>query len=89
MVELSSAAQAVLDAFLEDAEDTGLQMDDLRENVAAALRAAADQVVPEDYDPPRGAWYPEDAAFVDGKCVRNEDIRFQLLATATELETHQ
>jgi hypothetical protein len=42
----SPAAQAVLDAFLGDAEDTGLQMDDLRENVAAALRAAADQVVP-------------------------------------------
>ncbi len=38
---LSPAAQAVLDAFLGDAEDTGLQMDDMRENVAAALRAAA------------------------------------------------
>ena len=43
---LSPAAQAVLDAFLGDAEDTGLQIDDLRENVAAALEAAADQVVP-------------------------------------------
>lgn len=38
---LSPAAQAVLDAFLGDAENTGLQMDDLRENVAAALRAVA------------------------------------------------
>jgi hypothetical protein len=42
MSELSPAAKTVLDAFLGDAENTGLQMDDLRENVAAALRAAAD-----------------------------------------------
>ncbi len=42
--ELSPAAQAVLDAFLGDCENTGLQMDDLRENVAAALRSAADEV---------------------------------------------
>jgi hypothetical protein len=40
MTELSPAAKIVLDAFLGDAENTGLQMDDLRENVAAALRAA-------------------------------------------------
>jgi hypothetical protein len=44
MTELSPAAKTVLDAFLGDAENTGLQMDDLRENVAAALRAAADEV---------------------------------------------
>jgi hypothetical protein len=44
MTDLSPAAQAVLDAFLGDAEHTGLQMDDLRENVAAALRAAADHL---------------------------------------------
>jgi hypothetical protein len=48
MNNLSPVAQAVLDAFLGDAENTGLQMDDLRENVAAALRAAADQVEPDD-----------------------------------------
>jgi hypothetical protein len=44
MTNLSPAAQAVLDAFLGDAEDTGLQIDDLRENVAAALAAAAEQI---------------------------------------------
>ena len=44
MTELSPAAKIVLDAFLGDAENTGLQMDDLRENVAAALRAAADEL---------------------------------------------
>ena len=41
MTNLSPAAQAVLDAFLGDAEYTGLQMDDTRENVAAALRATS------------------------------------------------
>lgn len=48
MSELSPAAQAVLDAFLGDAENTGLQMDDLRENVAAALRAAITAVGSEE-----------------------------------------
>jgi hypothetical protein len=42
--DLSPAAKTVLDAFLGDSEHTGLQMDDLRENVAAALRAAASQL---------------------------------------------
>ena len=41
---LSPAAQAVMNAFLGDAEDTGLQMDDLRENVAAALRAVVQEL---------------------------------------------
>jgi hypothetical protein len=56
------------------------------QGAAAALRAAADQVVPDDYDPPRGVSYPEKDAFIDGKCVRNEDIRFHLLAIAAELD---
>lgn len=41
---LSPAAKAVLDAFLGDCENTGLQMDDLRENVAAALRATVQEL---------------------------------------------
>lgn len=44
MTDLSPAAAAVLDAFLGDCENTGLQMDDMRENVAAALRAAAEEL---------------------------------------------
>lgn len=68
---LSPAAQAVLNAFLGDAENTGLQMDDMRENVAAALRAAADQVVP-----------------ANGS-RKNNEIRAELLAIATELENLQ
>lgn len=50
---LSPSAQAVLDAFLGDAEDTGLQMDDMRENVAAALRAAVVHCTPDDSE---GHW---------------------------------
>jgi hypothetical protein len=71
MPELSPAAKTVLDAFLGDSEHTGLQMDDLRENVAAALRAAADQVVPQALC----VYNPE---FIS--------IYAQLLAIANELE---
>jgi hypothetical protein len=77
---LSPAAQAVLDAFLGDAEDTGLQMDDLRENVAAALRAALDQVVPETRE-----HYP---ATVDERCrkISAFNVRNQFFVIAAELE---
>ena len=51
--QLSPAAQAVLNAFLGDAEDTGLQLDDMRENIAAALRAIAKNCVPDDSE---GHW---------------------------------
>ena len=44
MTELSPNARAVLDAFLGDCENTGLQMDDLRENVAAALRSVVQEL---------------------------------------------
>lgn len=79
---LSPAALAVWEAFNQD--EAGVFVD-YGDKLAAALRAAADQVVPDNYDPPRGASYPEKDAFIDGKCVRNEDIRFQLLAIAAEL----
>jgi hypothetical protein len=75
MTDLSPAAQAVLDGFLGDCENTGLQMDDLRENVAAALRAAADQVVP---------------CFINKPSTRTGfvklNIRNRLMSLADELE---
>jgi hypothetical protein len=83
MTELSPAAQAIWDAFNED--EAGVFVD-YGDKLAAAFRAAADQVVPEDYNPPRAACYPEAQAFVDGKECRNESVRFQLLAIAAELE---
>jgi hypothetical protein len=81
MTDLSPAAQAVLDAFLGDCEHTGLQMDDLRENVAAALRTAADQVVPQE-EPPADFLDHAVAAEIDQRRVTHA----QLLAIADELE---
>jgi hypothetical protein len=46
MTNLSPAAQAVLDAFLAEWPDEALEQD--RRCLAAALRAAADQVEPDD-----------------------------------------
>ncbi len=88
MTDLSPAAQAVLDAFLGDCENTGLQMDDLRENVAAALKAAADQVVPEEPElNPLKAWSVEDWNHMNITKYQREECRRQLLAIAAELES--
>jgi hypothetical protein len=40
--QLSPVAQAVFNAFLGNAEDTKPEPDDMRENIAAALRAITD-----------------------------------------------
>ena len=73
---LSSQAQAVLDAFLGDAEDTGLQMDELRENVAAALEAAVDWVVPVTRSPWGSTMVP---------VLTAQESRDRLLLIAAEL----
>ena len=83
---LSPAAQAVLDAFTEDnsLHDWKVHIHHL-DALAAALRAAADQVVPEDYDPPT-----KHDEFVRGmtagKTLRNTDVRAALHQIAAELE---
>jgi hypothetical protein len=84
---LSPAAQAVLDAWyakLNPDPDglTYLTHDPEREALAAALRAAADQVVPEDCL----EHFPNDSAWQGGFTDANERIRFELLAIAAELE---
>lgn len=76
---LSPAAQAVLDAFYKgggrlDCLDRFARYD---ERIAAALRAAADQVAPSDLDEPRN-YLP-----MAMECQR---IRADLLAIAAELE---
>jgi propanediol dehydratase small subunit len=71
MAELSKAAQAVLDAvaFAEPG---------LYSSLAAAIRAAADQVVPHEY-----------LTGVDPAVEARQLTRLRLLAIATELEnTH-
>ncbi|NBS24635.1 MAG: hypothetical protein EBS78_11845 [Altererythrobacter sp.] len=74
MSELSPAAQAVLDAYWASPWDPCLQQED-RHAIAAALRAAADQVVPA----PRRPYHSCCDAYAAG-------IRAELLAIAGELE---
>jgi hypothetical protein len=81
---LSPGAQAVLDAlYLE--ELNGPQQLMARAHAAAALRAAADQVVP------REEWPDQSIGFADWnlateRCEQRKNIRAQLLAIAAELE---
>jgi hypothetical protein len=90
MTDLSPAAQAVLDGFLGDCENTGLQMDDLRENVAAALRAAAHQdkelevpfAVVDEWEKIEGSCASFYAAAEWGRAQAQQE----LLAIAAELE---
>ena len=79
--QLSLAAQAVLYAYKEASDghyiDTGEWIQDEMGQLAAALRAAADQVVPSDLDEPRN-YLP-----MAMECQR---IRAELLAIAAELD---
>jgi len=88
MTELSPAAQAVLDAAHDGANRVLFDIGDdspVPMCVAAALRAAADQVVPLIDDP----------EFFCGNCCERvvkqerEETRAALLAIATELENAQ
>jgi hypothetical protein len=74
VADLSPAAQAVLDAYGNELLRPGPLISG-RHPLAAALRAAADQVVPE-------FWHEDDDVY--GETM--QDIRQQLLAIAAELE---
>lgn len=78
MSELSPAAQAVLDALCVD-ELNGSQQLVARAHAAAALRAAADQVVPK-RDMPR---YVSEATRADW--FARDDVHDDLLLIANEL----
>jgi hypothetical protein len=89
MTELSPAAQAVKDAVLalysdEKVRKFGWQLD--VRTVAAALRAAADQVVPDEPAPtgmrPTGDVY----SAREIRRGQRQETRSQLLAIAAELE---
>ena len=81
MNDLSPAAQAVLDACLDETCGDELMPSELRV-IATALRAAADQVVPEECLD----HFPNDSEWQDGFTDANERIRAALLAIAAELE---
>ena len=76
MTDLSPSAQAVLTTY-EKVWGQGYGSP-----LAAALRAAADQVVPEDCL----EHFPNDSAWQGGFTDANERIRAELLAIAAELE---
>lgn len=79
MTELSPAAQAVLDAWNKvlDPEVTCLTRDPEREALAAALRAAANELIPR---------LPGDTAFERGYVAGIGNARHQLRAFAAELQ---
>jgi hypothetical protein len=84
MTDLSPAANAVLNAYMDNCGwlDGPMQRD--YQCVAAVLRAAADQVVPDQQEP---ASSPHMGNFITNAHWRQcQAIRNQLLALATELE---
>jgi hypothetical protein len=79
MTDLSPAAQAVLDAY----RSSHLSIN----NLAAALRAAADQVVPWQSEPTEESVGPTiDFGYAWALFSKTNDVRQELLAIAIELE---
>jgi len=77
MADLSPAAQAVLKAACIHHGLFNEEIVQRRRMIAAALRAVADQVVPE-------FWHEENDVY--GETM--QDVRARLLAIAAELEGH-
>lgn len=82
MTELSPSAQAVDDAYWKTINDKWNIYDRQRAKIAAALRATADQVVPDE-NPPPDFYDHAVAAEID----QRRTTRDQILAIAAELET--
>lgn len=83
MAGLSPAAQAVWDAFV---------FTDFGEKLAAALRAAVDQVLPEQLEPSAGdgePWPRDYQLMSDSKWEQRQHTRAELLAIADELHGRQ
>ena len=79
MSELSPAAQVVLDAYFTEADRLDREVSN-NEMLAAALRAAADQVFPLERIPWGSTLTP---------VLTSRESRSRLLAIANELENHQ
>jgi hypothetical protein len=82
MTDLSPAAQAILKAAYKATRNPKWQTNFYSSYAAAALRAAADQVVP----PEQERLFIEERPW-DVELAGVVDIRQQLLAIAAELET--
>ena len=81
MTDLSPGAQTVLDAFLS--EWNVYAIDEARWAIAAALKTAADQVVPDEEHPGQSQFWDDEA---DREWQTNQSFRRQLLTIATELK---
>jgi hypothetical protein len=86
MTDLSPAAQAIWEAFNED--EAGVFVD-YGDKLAAALKAAADQVVPEEPEPDQAAMSFSDWNLKTEGWDARKNIRAELLAIAAELENNQ
>jgi hypothetical protein len=87
MTDLSPAAEAVLNAVTLNRYDAPYyacpkSIGQIKSDVAAALRAAADQVVPARRKPMYADRWEESA------WTAEQDTRAELLAIAAELERH-
>jgi len=79
MTDLSPAAQAIVNAWVENTQYAPI--DDEPFALAAAIRVIADQVVPKTKGPRNQLEYEL------GDWDARDDVRNKLLAIATELET--
>ena len=86
---LSPAANAVWEAFNESLEQVGW-FSDYGDALAAALRAVADQVVPES-EPPQRDGFSDRSVWQWAVDCHNHDVgtRSKILAIAAELEGQQ
>jgi len=83
MTNLSPPAQVIWDAFSDGLLRIGV-LEDYGDALAAVLRAAADQVVPNKSHPPEWWGSTDDEAVPEWET--NHNVRLQLLAIANELE---
>jgi hypothetical protein len=86
MTDLSPAAQAVLDAYYTEADLRDRVVTDC-EMLAAALRAAADQVAPWQPEPTEDSVGPTiDYGYAWALFSKANDIRQELITIADELD---
>ena len=84
MSEFSPQAQAIDDAFWKTINNKWNIYDRGRAQLAAALRAAADQVVPKEIEPANAF---EEEGYVPGRLrEQRQETRRKLLAIADQLE---
>ena len=82
MTDLSPAAQYIVNAAVESRGGYGRATPVLHARLAAALRAAADQVAPEAYFA-----YTGNGDWDHGMEAKNDEVREAILAIVTELES--